>query len=61
MEKMNIWSAEEKRDGEGKGGEFLAKENLRSAEEKKKRRKIFGEGKTWPQKEKGENIRRWKK
>ena len=37
MKKENIWSAEEKKNGEGKGGKYLEKENVWSTEEKKSR------------------------
>ena len=33
----NIWLAEEKKNGEGKGGKHLEKENIWSAEKKKNR------------------------
>ena len=33
----NIWLAEEKKNGEGKGGKHLEKENIWSMEEKKNR------------------------
>ena len=38
MEKENIWSTEENKNEEGKGGKYLEKDNI-------ERRKIFGEGK----------------
>ena len=53
MEKENIWSAEEKKNDEGKGGKYLVsrgegirrkylvKKNIWSAKEKKKRGKYF--------------------
>ena len=40
MDKQNIWSTEEKKNEDGKGGKHLEKENMWSSEEKKK-----GEGK----------------
>ena len=43
LEKGNIWSAEEKKNGEGKGGKYLV---LRGGKIwTQKRSKIFGEGK----------------
>ena len=46
LEYENIWSTEKKKNGEGKAGKYSEKENFRSAsEQRKQRRKIFGEGK----------------
>ena len=49
METEKEYFAEERKNGEGKGGKYLEKEKISFAEEKKRRRrkkrKIFGEGK----------------
>ena len=43
MEKKIIWPVEEKKNREGKRGKYLV--NVGEEEQRKKRRKIFGEGK----------------
>ena len=40
LEKENVWSTEEKKSGEGKGGKYLAKDLWRRKPEKKKEEDI---------------------
>ena len=54
-----VWSMEEKKNRKGKGGKYLEKENIWSAEEQrmeKEEQEIFGQGRRKANNERGQNI-----